>query len=592
MRFDETPRRSARALTCGFALTVAATLGCSADLANPGDGASGGSAGTSASGSGGTSGGASGSSGASTGGSGNGSSTGGSGGSVGGSAGTGGVPPTCADVDASETGTGVLRRLTKLEYGLTLQDLFALTAVPNLDGIPDDNARDGFRTSAADQPVMDQQLLSAYLDRAKSLASELMTDTARRSTVLGCEPNATDCLPAFVARFGKLAFRRPLTQAEVDGITMRATMVAADVNDRYRFAIESLLSSPSFLFRIEVGNAPDGLATLDQHELASRLSFALWGRGPSAELLDAAAAGELDSQAGLLERATTMLADPKARVFFNAFFQQWLGYETLMAPPQPPMGWSNSLMDAMKAETDRVTGDVAWSGGNFLDVLTRNTTNTSAAAATYFGLPAPAADGTVTFAADSVRANSGLLTHPSLLSAKRDGDLIAIRGNWLRSTFLCEHLALPSDADTIGERLVGLTRVEIVQMRNMEQDCVGCHAAIDPIGVGFAAFDQTGRFDATADITEYNVATALPDAAMPEFATIAELAQKLHDMPQVPACLASRTFLYVHGRTPNGPDGCAVERASTGFVNSGYGFPALIQGLIEAPAFRLRRPPT
>jgi hypothetical protein len=191
-----------------------------------------------------------------------------------------------------------------------------------------------------------------------------------------------------------------------------------------------------------------------------------------------------------------------------------------------------------------------------------------------------------------VRFGSGLLTHPSLLSAKRDGDLIAIRGNWLRSTFLCEHLGLPEDADTIGERLVGLTRVEIVQMRNTEGECAGCHATIDPIGVGFAAFDATGRFDETVDITEYGVVPALPDAAtMPEFATIAELSQKLHGLSQVPACLAARTFLYVHGRTPNGPDGCAVERASRGFADANYNFPALLLGLIEAPAFRLRRPP-
>jgi hypothetical protein len=495
-------------------------------------------------------------------------------------------------VNANETGTGVLRRLTKLEYGFTLQDLFALSAPPNLDGIPDDNARDGFRTSAADQPVMDQQLLRAYLDRSKSLASELMSDSARRTTVLGCDPAATDCLPAFVARFGKLAFRRPLEQAEVDAITTRAMTVGADVNDRYRFAIESLLSSPSFLFRIEVGDTPDALSTLDSYELASRLSFAVWGRGPSAELLDAAAAGELDTPAGLAERASAMLEDPKARTFFNAFFQQWLGYETLVAPPQPPMGWSNALLEDMKAETDRVTGDFAWNGGSLLDALTANTTNASEELAEYFDLPTPAGDGTVTFGTDHVRSASGLLTHPSLLSAKRDGDLIAIRGNWLRSTFLCEHLGLPENADTIGDRLVGLTRVEIVQMRNTEGECAGCHSMIDPIGVGFAAFDATGRFDETTDITEFGVTPGLPDATVPGFATIAELSQKLHEMPQVPACLAARTFLYVHGRSPNGPDGCAIERASSGFVDANYAFPALLRGLIEAPAFRLRRPPT
>jgi hypothetical protein len=564
-------------------------LGCEAELSNPGA-ANAGAAGTSTAGNAATSG-ASGSSGASTGGAGNDTGTGGVGGTTGGASGTGGVA-TCTDIDANETGTGVLRRLTKLEYALTLQDLFALTSPPNLDGIPDDNARDGFRTSAADQPVMDQQLLRAYLDRAKALASELMADSARRSTVLGCDPAATDCLPAFVARFGELAFRRPLEQAEVDGITMRATTVAADVNDRYRYAIESLLSSPSFLFRIEVGNAPEGLSTLDEYEVGARLSFAIWGRGPSAELIAAAESGALDTPLGLVERATQMLADPKARVFYSTFFQQWLGYETLVAPPQSPMGWSSALLEDMKAETDRVTGDFAWGGGSFLDALTANTTNVSPDLAEYFELGTPAADGTVTFGADHVRAASGLLTHPSLLSAKRDGDLIAIRGNWLRSTFLCEHLGLPEDADTIGERLVGLTRTEIVQMRNTEGECAGCHAMIDPIGVAFAAFDATGRFDETVDIAEFGVDPALPDAATPGFATLAELSQKLHEMPQVPACLAARTFLYVHGRTPNGPDGCAVERASRDFVDTNYDFAALLRGLIEAPAFRLRRPPT
>ncbi|HEX6767140.1 MAG TPA: DUF1592 domain-containing protein, partial [Polyangiaceae bacterium] len=384
----------------------------------------------------------------------------------------------------------------------------------------------------------------------------------------------------------------PLESAEVEAITTRAMTVGADVNDRYRFAIEALLSSPSFLFRIEVGNTPDGLSTLDAYELASRLSFAIWGRSPSAELLDAAAAGELDTREGLLARATTMLADQKARVFFNAFFQQWLGYETLVAPAQPPTGWSNTLLDAMKAETDGVTGEIAWNGSNFLEILTTNRSYATPALATYFGLPTPGTDNTVEFPANHVRANSGLLTHPSLLSAKRDGDLIAIRGNWLRSTFLCEHLGLPANADTIGDRLVGLTRVEIVQTRNTEDECAGCHATIDPIGVGFAAFDATGRFDETFDITQFGVAPGLPDAATPEFSSIAELSVKLREMPAVPACLAARTFLYVHGREPNGADACAVERASRGFVDAGFGFPALIQGLIEAPAFRLRRPPT
>ena len=122
----------------------------------------------------------------------------------------------------------------------------------------------------------------------------------------------------------------------------------------------------------------------------------------------------------------------------------------------------------------------------------------------------PIGEAMLEFPAGNIREKSGLLTHASLLSAKSDGDMIAIRGNWLRKTFLCEELAPPPDlADQIGELLVGLTRTEIVNQRNTLTQCKGCHAAIDPIGMGFAQFDATGRFDSTIDLSAIMVAPAL-----------------------------------------------------------------------------------
>src|SRR5262249_43830387 len=159
---------------------------------------------------------------------------------------------------------------------------------------------------------------------------------------------------------------RPLEQTEVDAIATAATTNAADTDDQFRFAIEVLLSSPSFLFRVEVGNSPEGLATLSGPELASRLSFALLGRGPSAALLEQAASGALDTAAGLHDAAASMLSDPDAQSFFSAFFRQWLGFNTLRAPVKPPMGWSDSLMPLMQAETDAVVQDFAWGGSGLL----------------------------------------------------------------------------------------------------------------------------------------------------------------------------------------------------------------------------------
>ena len=532
----------------------------------------------------GTTGGSSGSSGA--------SGTSGASGSSSGASGTGADPAACATA-MPDAGASVLRRLSVLEYQRTVQSLLHLSAPPSAEGIPVDNERLGFRTYAEFQ-TMSAENLRAYLEKARGLAAELMADSARRTAVLGCQTTSPGCLASFVTSFGKLAFRRALEQSEVDGIVNAATLNAADTNDQFSYAIEALLSSASFLFRVETGSAPEGLATLSGSELAARLSFALLGRGPSAELLEQAANGALDTPAGLASAAEDMLGNPDTQSFFAAFFRQWLGFNTLRAPLKPATDWSDTLMPMLQAETDAVLHDFAWGGGSLLDALTANYTTVSPELAKFYGLPAPGANGHVDFPAGNIRENSGLLTHASLLGAKSDGDLIAIRGNWLRKTFLCEELAPPPDlADQIGELLVGLTRTEIVNQRNVMSQCKGCHSLIDPIGMGFAQFDQAGRFDGTIDISALQIVPALPDApGAPEFSSPAELAEKLKGLPGVPECVAKRTFLYVNGREPGDADACTVATVADAFSKGGKSFPALLAGLIETPAFRLRRAPT
>jgi len=584
------------------ALALLAGVACTGtiDGTAKGDGTNGSGAATATGGGSGTSGSGASSQGGSaavSGKSGSGGSTGTSGGASGnsgttGTSGTSGTTPSACATAAPDTDASVLRRLSVLEYQRTVQGLLKLSAPPSADGIPVDNERLGFRTYAEFQ-TMSADNLRSYLEKARGLASDLMADTARRTSVLGCQTTASDCLASFVTSFGKLAFRRPLEQAEVSAITTAATQNAADTDDQFRFAIEVLLSSPSFLFRVEVGSTPEGLSTLSGTELASRLSFALLGSGPSAALLDQAAAGKLDTPEGLHEVAAGMLTDAAAQGFFSAFFRQWLGFNTLRAPVKPPMDWSDTLMPMMQAETDALVQDFAWGGNSLLGMLTANYTTLDPALAKFYGLAAPGSNGRLDFPTGNIRERSGVLTHASLLEAKSDGDLIAIRGNWLRKTFLCEELSPPPDlADQIGDLLVGLTRTEIVNKRNSMTQCQGCHAAIDPIGMGFAQFDATGRFDSTIDVSGIMVTPALPDADTDQaFSNPAELAAKLAALPGVPACVANRAFLYVNGREPGAADTCTLASATSAFDGGNQSFPALLAGIVEAPAFRLRRAP-
>jgi len=483
----------------------------------------------------------------------------------------------------------VLRRLSALEYQLTLQDLFQLPTPPNLDGLPADTEKDGFKVYADVQTVSAQHM-RGYWAKAQELGAALMSDSARRKSVIGCEPSTSDCLKRFVSRFGRLAYRRALTTEEIDALAARAERDALDGNDRFQFVIEVLLTAPDFLYRTEVGAAPEGVSKLSASELAAKLSFAIWGRAPSAELLDKAEQGGLDTEQGLAAVVDQLLADVRAQGFYSGFFRQWLGYEAVRAPTTTVKGWNDALLPAMQAETDAVMKEFAWGGLNFLDALTANHTNVSKELATFYGLSAPDPNGAVTFPSSHVRANTGLLTHASLLGAKSDGDLIALRGDWLRETFLCQHMQVPAAvAEQLGEILVGLTRVQIVKERNSRAECRGCHAIIDPIGVGLSQFDRAGRYDETLDISEYGIAPALPDAASPAFGSVAELAAKLREMPQVSTCLTSRAFLYVNGREPAAPDRCTTQSAEQRFAAQSSNFPGLLRALLAAPSFRLRR---
>jgi len=501
--------------------------------------------------------------------------------------------PACSEVETF-LAPSLLRRLTRVEYMLSLQELFELDAPPDVSSIPDDPNEEGFRTLTALNSISPQHI-RGYLGVAEQLAADLMDDPQRRDNVLGCTPSEPACLEQFVAKFGRLAFRRPLQSDEVDAIVATATSAALDEDDGFRVAMEAILVSPNFVFRIEGSGTPGELTELSGLELASRLSFAVWGRGPNDALLTAAEQGELDTKDGLLQHARTALADPRSQAFYDSFFEQWIGFESLREPTEAPQGWYPGILDDLKQETHALLRGVVWSPEHaFVDVFTASESTVTRELAEFYGMTTPPAGGEITFPATSPRNGSGILTHPSVLSAKTDGDLVAKRGAWFRKTFMCQTFEVPEGLfEMLGDRLVGLTYLEILAERNTDVACAGCHSMIDPIGVGLANWDANGLLDPEIDTSEYGIAASIPGVDDSAFETPAELATLLARLPEVEACLAERVFLFTHGREADGSgeDACSVEAALSDFEASGQ-FPDLVLGLIANDAFRYRRNPT
>lgn len=500
------------------------------------------------------------------------------------------TPSTCAADAPADVGPNVLRRLSRVEYQLTVQQLLGLAAPPDLAQVPEDPRYKGFRSVSSLQGVTTQHV-RGFADTAGTLASDLMADAARRDAVIGCSVDAEGCLADFTTRFGRLAFRRTLDATELAELTMRATEHAESPEDEFTFVIESLLTSPSFLFRIETGATPDALSTLSSVELASKLSFTILGRAPDDALLARGESGEFDTAEGVQQAAMELVQRDEARDYFNAFFQQWLDFEEMRSPPVPPEGWSDDLMPQMLEETELLLDDYAWGGADFLEALTANHTYVRPELATFYGFSATGSEASrVEFPAGHDRENTGLLTHPSLIAAKGDGDIIAHRGKWILSTFLCQDLELPVGLlDSLGTELEGLTRTEMLAKRNEDGRCNSCHQVIDPIGIGFAQYDSTGQFDASVDFSDFPLAPALLGSQPPEFSSVAELGAKLKQRPEVPGCLSERVFLYTQGREPAAGDSCSMERVTEGFGAAGHDFRQLLLALATAPEFRLRR---
>lgn len=502
-----------------------------------------------------------------------------------------GLPAECADASPS-VGSSVLRRLGRLELQLSLQELLQLDSPPDVALVPEDPKYENFRTLASLQSVSPQHL-RAYVDVAEGLARDLLADADRTSRVVGCELDTEGCLADFTARFGRLAYRRALEDAEVTELTTRATEFAESPEDEFAFVIGALFTSPSFIFRTEIGDTPDGPSTLSSAELASKLSFSILGRTPDDALLGRGESGEFDTPEGLAAAARELVDDPRAQQYFDAFFEQWLDFEEPRPPPTPPEGWTEALLSEASAETELLLRDFAWGGEDFLGALTASYTYAGPALASFQSLPGTGASppARIELPREHPRYGTGLLTHAALIAAKGDGDLIAHRGNWLFSTFLCADLALPAGLlDSLGDELEGLTRMQMLEKRKDDTRCSGCHQIIDPIGVGFAQFDSAGRFDESVSLADYPITPVLAGSDPGEFGSIAELATLLAARAEVPSCISERVFLYTQGREPESADACGQGRVTEAFGASQYDFRELLVAMVSAPEFRLRTP--
>jgi hypothetical protein len=522
------------------------------------------------------------------------------GGAIPGGAGSAAVDPQSGATCTTAPGAMYLRRLTNQEYADTVVDL--LGGQISVSALPPDLTLYGFDNNAESLSLSPAHL-EAYRALAEQVSSELVASETRRAALVGCDPTGADgarCLASFVKSFGARTFRRPLSDAEAADIAQRAssTPPLGDGWSAVSYVVQALLQAPSFLFRVEVGEADaarPGLARVTGHELATRLSYLLWGTMPDQELFDVAASGALSSADGVEKQALAMLDDARrAQRTIWSFTRQWLRIGSLSGVARPATDYplfNETVRGAMEEETRRLVEDfTSRPGVPLLGLLDSESTFVDAALAPLYGVTPPAS-GWAKITPPAEQGRRGLLTHPSVLTLTGSTGATApiLRGKYVRQVLLCDELPPPPpEVSSLPPAQPGLSERERLAQHRSDPACSACHALLEPLGFGLSRFDAIGRYVASDPsgnpIDAQGTIEGLENGA---FSGSVELALRLRREPKVAACISTHLMRFALGRKETAAESCTIGQLSHA-LSEGGDYRELVRTLVRSDAFRYR----
>jgi hypothetical protein len=510
--------------------------------------------------------------------------------------------PLACDSAAIQPGDAPARRMTRFEYNNTVRDLLGATGSP-ADAFPADEVS-GIFNNQASTLVVTELLAEGYMTAAEDVAAEAVTDP---DGLVGCDPvmdGEDACGAQFIEQFGKRAFRRPLDdegRALLKGV-FDAARAKWDYASAIRLVIETALESPRFLYRIEFGMPdPDanGVVKLDDYEVASRLSYLLWGSMPDDALFAAAEKGELRTPEQVAKQARRLLADPRARDVIANFHSQWLGLGKLDTVDKDPAvfpGYSAALKTTWRAETMAFVNDVIFEGnGDVETLLTAPYTMMNADVAAYYGVSGGPTGADFEHVDLDPSQRAGLLTQPSILAVNAHADQTSPvhRGKFVRERLLCEPIAPPPPNVKAVPPPVdpSATTRERFAQHDADPVCGKCHKLMDPIGFGFEHYDGIGLWrdqdqgmpvDASGEVVGSKDANGKFDGAV-------ELAQRLGTSEEVRACVVRQWFRYGQGRNETTADACTMAKLQDAFAAAKYDIRELLVALTQTDAFLYRK---
>ncbi len=473
-----------------------------------------------------------------------------------------------------------LRRLTKIEYNNSIEDLFPNFVIPTQSVASDE--RVGLFLANTESAV-DLVIAEKYMFAAEAVAGIAISD--RTALCNGV------CNVSWALAITERAFRRPLSVEESGAITglFEGSEAAYGNEVAVRMTIEAILQSSSFLYRAELGQEPaENVTKLTPHELASRMSYFLGGTTPDAALLEAVKSGKLEKIEDIEKQARRLLAHPRGRARINSVITTWFGIDHVEDLERD--GLTQQQLESLLAESQLFIESVMVDGDASLsELLTADYAIVSEENADLYGVSVSGVE-----RVQLPPERRGMLGQPSFLAAHGTGQSIIHRGKFIKDAFLCLGTPDPPQAlvplptfDGESDRSKADKRIEAT-----DEGCATCHAVVDGIGKIFDPFDENGKYR-TADTfgnTLTSTGQMLGTDIEGEIDGVSQLADAMVKSEHVRSCVTKQFLTYSLGRqVSKSEDACSLLVMKKALDLSNGNLNEMLIEIVKTDAFRYRR---
>jgi mono/diheme cytochrome c family protein len=399
-----------------------------------------------------------------------------------------------------------------------------------------------------------------------------------------------------LSAFARRAYRRPVKKDEVARL-VKLFDVADARGDKFEEAIKlplkAVLCSPNFLFRVEDDPKPPATTRpLNDHELATRLSYFLWSSMPDDELAAVADKGELRKPAVLEAQVKRMLADWKAQSLTQDFAGQWLMLRSVWgAAPDAKLfpAFDDKLKASMVRETEEYFTNVVKGDRSVMELLDSDYTFLDERLARHYGVKGVFGDRFREVKLTDGR-RGGVLTHASVLTVTSNPTRTSPvkRGKWVLENLLASPPppAPPNVPELEKTELKGTLRQQMEQHR-LNPACANCHAKMDAIGFGLENFDAVGAWRDADGKNKVDASGVLPGDQ--KFDGPAELRKILMAQgDKFRRCLAEKLLTFALGRGLEYYDKCALDDLVTKLKAGNDKFSALVMAIVQSEPFLQR----